>query len=386
MRKIFNKVIAGVTTVALVATLLVGISVTDTVKAEETPVTLDKWTFVQGGQFSDTELWNVAYITSVTMNGTNEVINGWVKGNDAIPADSDPSFNQEITASAESNGFKLVIENNSQDKDWGNDRINPWTIRAEMRSVAIEPGHTYTVSFKAYANKKKYCYVAFGSNIEGAAPYGEDLVAGSNQLIALSTSAADFSYTFTNWAEAETMSITLNLGAFNSQNDYAGNDVSSIITSVESMWGGDVYISDFTITDAGEHPDYVATPDWLNPTDAPSTPAPETTTVAPTTPAPTEAPTVAPTTPVKVKKLAKVKKVRARNNKKRTVKITWKKVKNAKKYQVKVGKKIYKTKKTKLTVKKLKKGKKYTIRVRAMKRKGYKAGAWSKKVKVRIKK
>ena len=85
------------------------------------------------------------------------------------------------------------------------------------------------------------------------------------------------------------------------------------------------------------------------------------------------------------KKLARVAKVKAKNNKAKTVKVTWKKVANAKKYEVKVGNKTYTAKKATLTVKKLKKGKTYKIKVRA-KATGYTTGAWSKTVKVKIKK
>ena len=85
------------------------------------------------------------------------------------------------------------------------------------------------------------------------------------------------------------------------------------------------------------------------------------------------------------KKLARVAKVKAKNNKAKTVKVTWKKVANAKKYEVKVGNKTYTAKKATLTVKKLKKGKTYKIKVRA-KATGFKTGAWSKTVKVKIKK
>lgn len=381
MRKIFNKVLAGATSMALVAALLVGLNITKEVKADDIAVQLANWSFVQGGQFNDQELWNTAYINSVTMNGTNEKIEGWLKGN-GNPATSDPSVNQTLSAKDVSTGFAIDIDSNSQDKDWGNDRINAWAIRAEMNDVNIKPTHIYTVSFKAYASKKKYCYVAFGCDVEGTAPYGEDKIEGDGQLLALGTSEKTYTYTFTNWVSAKKLSIALQLGAFNSQYDYAGNDVSDIITAVETMWGGQVYVSDFSITDKGENPDAPVVPD------KPSVPS----TQGPTgdNNNPTGGQNVTPTTPstpapvVTAKKLAKVKKLKAKNTKKGTVKITWKKVAKAKTYQVKVGKKTYTSKKVKLTVKKLKKGKKYTIKVRA-KAAGYKAGAWA-KTKVKIKK
>ncbi len=434
MRKIFKKAMAGMMSVALVATLLIGVDMSKSVKAEDTPVELGKWTFTQGGQFNDTELWNAGYITSVSMHGTDEVISGWLKGDDNIPAAQDPSFNQKQTANDVSDGFDLEIEANSQDKDWTNDRINPWAIEAEMQDISVEAGHKYTVSFKAHASTRKYCYVSFGCDIEGTAPYGEAPLDG-NPLIAFTTEDQTFTYQFTNFVSATKMSVELLLGAFNSQNDFAGNNVSDIITSVESMWGGSVYVSEFTIVDNGLDPEFVdpnapeteSTAEETTLADASGDA--EVTTVAPTTPevptipstsevttaAPAPVTTVAPnnnpggnvtpattannnsvTTPnnntpatpaQSAKKLGKVKKVKAKNNKKGRVTVTWKKVAHAKKYQVKVGKKSYTSKKTKYVVKKgLKKGKTYKIKVRAKAANGYKAGAWSKAVKVKIKK
>lgn len=379
MRKIFKKALASMTTLALVATLFVGVNATSPVKAEETTLTLNNWTFTRGGVDYNAEYanGNEGRINSVTMNGTNEVISGWLT---LSPAE------QKQSATQLSTGFSMNIANTGWDKDWKNDTINPWQIQAQMNNVAIKAGHIYTVSFKASASKKKYAYIAFSSEIEGAAPYGEDAPTGSTTTIAITTTEQEFTYTFTNWVEVETFSTAIFLGDFasDSKKDYAGNDISGVMTENETGWSGIVNIKDFTITDKGLNPDYEPTPE--RPTVAPPT-------VAPETQAPTQAPTVQnPTTqaPVvqtpapTVKKLAKVKKVKAKNIGKGKVKITWKKVKNAKKYQVKVGTKKYTTKKAKLVVKKLKKGKKYTVRVRAMKRTGFKAGAWSKKVKVKV--
>lgn len=101
------------------------------------------------------------------------------------------------------------------------------------------------------------------------------------------------------------------------------------------------------------------------------------TTAAPTTPAPTTTGTQTPTDgtstePAKLK-LKKVKKVKAKSKKRKTVKVTWKKVKNAKKYVVKYSykknmkkAKFKRVKKTRVTLKKLKSGKKVYIRVRAV--------------------
>lgn len=105
--------------------------------------------------------------------------------------------------------------------------------------------------------------------------------------------------------------------------------------------------------------------------------------VKPTT-KPTTKPTVKPTT-AKVTKPAKVKKVKL-TAKKKSLKISWRKVSGAKKYEVQValkksfkGAKKYTVKGTSKTVKKLKAKKKYYVRVRAIKTSGKTTvkGSWS---------
>ncbi|MCR5793356.1 MAG: InlB B-repeat-containing protein [Lachnospiraceae bacterium] len=100
------------------------------------------------------------------------------------------------------------------------------------------------------------------------------------------------------------------------------------------------------------------------------------------------------------KRIPKPKKVSlslVKNNKKKTMLIKWKKVKDAKGYEVcysnrknfKKGVKAKKTTKVSLTIKKLKKGTTYYVRVRAYKKdaKGNNLyGDWSKTMKVKIKK
>ena len=91
-------------------------------------------------------------------------------------------------------------------------------------------------------------------------------------------------------------------------------------------------------------------------------------------------------------KPAKVSSVKAKNKKKKTVILTWKKAARAKKYQIQYSQnKKFKKAKTKTTAKrsykitKLKKKKTYYFRVRAVSAHG-KKGAWSKQAKVKIKK
>lgn len=396
MRKSLKKLFAGATTVVMIASLLVGVQTPQKVAADTVTGT---WSFIQGGVYAsaqETEWGNVGYINSVTMAGKNEKISSWARG--------DGSNNQEIAAKDASNGFTIDIENNGWDCQWKDvtgyptDRINPWTIRAVQKFVAV-PGHDYTVTFKAKASQKKYAYFALGSNVEGTGPTGEDLVYDGDknpaqQILTLGTTEKSYTFKFTNWVSATEITAELMLGAFNAQYDFAGEDVSSIITEVEKNWQGTVIVSDFTIVDEGQNSEFTPLP-----------------------PAPTTKPsgnnnnnnnnnnnsnnnnnnssnnnsnvnnsnnnnnggnagTVA-------KKLDKVKGLKAKNSKKGVLKLSWKKVSNAKKYQVKVGKKTYNTSKAKLTVKKLKKGKKYTIKVRAT-ASGYTSSAWaSKKVKIK---
>ena len=91
---------------------------------------------------------------------------------------------------------------------------------------------------------------------------------------------------------------------------------------------------------------------------------------------------------------AKVKGLSAKNKKKKSVTLSWKKVKGAAGYQIQYSangtakKKAKNTKKTKITIKKLKKKKTYSFRVRAYKiNSGIKVcGNWCKAKKVKIKK
>ena len=361
MRKVFNKVVAGATSVALIATLALGVNFASSVKADDATTLDTTWSFTQGGQYNPAEPGNTGYIKSVNVG--DEVFSNWER---------DKNNKQIQSASKATTGFTMDIENTGWDKDWGNDRINPWSVMA-TNTIEGKAGHIYTVSFKAKASKKKYAYVAFNTETEGLAPYDQTPVEMSddatNQIITLGTTDKTYTFTFTNWVSAKEITTAIMLGSFNAQYDYAGNDVKDIITETEANWNGTVVVSDFTITDKGVNPDFTE---------------PET---KPTQPSvkPIVKPIVKPTAKVTVKKLAKVKGIKAANKKKGTLKITWKKVTGATSYKVKVGKKTYTVKKTSLTVKKLKKGKKVTIKISAQGPKAkYKASAWaSKKVKIK---
>ena len=382
MRKVFNKALAGVTSATLIATLALGVNFTSTVKADEATTVDTVWSFTQGGQYNSNDPGDTGYIKSVSVG--NETLANWER---------DKSTKQTQTASKASTEFTLNIENTGWDAQWSDvtgyptNRINPWAVEAS-NTIEAKAGHIYKVSFKAKASKKKYGYVAFGTETDDLMPYDKAPIEMSddatNQIITLGTAEKKFTFTFTNWVSAKNIRTSIMLGAFDAQYDYAGEDVSSIITEVEKKWNGTVVVSDFTITDEGLNPEFVVEPPKPTQPSQPSQPS------KPSQPAVTPGnnnggnnqPAV---TKPAAKKLARVAKVKAKNNKAKTVKVTWRKVASAKKYEVKVGNKTYTAKKATLTVKKLKKGKTYKIKVRA-KATGFKTGAWSKTVKVKIKK
>ena len=385
MRKVFNKALAGVTSATLIATLALGVNFTSTVKADGATTVDTVWSFTQGGQYNPDEPGNTGYIKSVNVG--NDVFSNWGR---------DKNEKQTQTASKATTGFTLDIENTGWDAGWKNNpvNINPWAVEAS-NTIEAKAGHIYKVSFKAKASKKKYGYVAFGTDIvtdqaTGATltPYDQAPIEMSddatNKIITLGTTDKTYTFTFTNWVSAKEIKTSIMLGAFNAQYDYAGNSVSDIITEKEVNWNGTVVVSDFTITDEGLNKEFVVEPPKPTQPSQPSQPS------KPSQPAVTPGnnnggnnqPAV---TKPAAKKLARVAKVKAKNNKAKTVKVTWRKVAKAKKYEVKVGNKTYTAKKATLTVKKLKKGKTYKIKVRA-KAKGFKTGAWSKTVKVKIKK
>ncbi len=380
MRKVFNKALAGVTSATLIATLALGVNFTNTVKADEAKSADTVWSFTQGGQYNPDEPANTGYIKSVSVG--NETLANWQRDN---------KEKQTQTASKATTGFTLDIENTGWDAGWNNNPvdINPWAVEAS-NTIEAKAGHIYKVSFKAKASKKKYGYVAFGTDIVTNAATGATLTPydqapiemsddATNQIITLGTTDKTYTFTFTNWVSAKKIKTSIMLGAFNSQYDYAGNSVSDIITEKEVNWSGTVVVSDFTITDEGLNKEFVVEPP--KPTQ-PSQPTTKPSVTLGNNNGGNNQPAV---TKPAAKKLARVAKVKAKNNKAKTVKVTWRKVANAKKYEVKVGNKTYTAKKATLTVKKLKKGKTYKIKVRA-KATGFKTGAWSKTVKVKIKK
>lgn len=381
MRKVFNKVMAGAMTTALVATLAVGFKVNTTdVKADTANALTGSWT-------SSAESYepNDAVITQTTFKSTavdnvsaNISITGW-----------------QANWTAESAAPEDAIVLN--DKIWGE---KPYQIKSEINAKVV-PGNTYKLKFTVNngmmeadttTKTEKNITITVNSGIEGdndnimlfktiTVPAGEtktyefDVPVSPDYLsndikVQLAYGSYYYSYELTQAVKA---------GKVTEEAAKACKYAYAYGTSENVNAHGTLAFTDISLM--GEKYTQSVIPDRQT-TGNTNTAAPNT--VAPTTVAPN---TVAPTTAapaVVASKPAQVKKVKAVNNAKKSVKVTWKKVKGAKSYQVKVGNKKYNAKKTNVKIKKLAVGKSYKVQVRAKNAAGF--GKWSKAVKVTIKK
>lgn len=383
MRKVFNKVMAGAMTTALVATLAVGFKVnTIDVKADTANALTGSWT-------SSAESYepNDAVITQTTFKSTavdnvsaNISITGW-----------------QANWTAESAAPEDAIVLN--DKIWGE---KPYQIKSEINAKVV-PGNTYKLKFTVNngmmeadttTKTEKNITITVNSGIEGdndntmlfktitvpagaTETYEFDVPVSPDYLsndikVQLAYGSYYYSYELTQAVKA---------GKVTEEAAKACKYAYAYGTSENVNAHGTLAFTDISLM--GEKYTQSVIPERQ------TTKAPETTKKATTT---TKVPTgntntVAPTTAapaVVASKPAQVKKVKAVNNAKKSVKVTWKKAKGAKSYQVKVGKKKYNTKKTNAKIKKLAVGKTYKVQVRAKNAAGF--GKWSKAVKVTIKK
>lgn len=379
MKKLFKKSLAGVVATALVITLAFGVASVKKANADGS-VALTNWSFFQAGMYNPGEPENAGYLNSV-VTSKGQSITGWTYHDTAT---------QTQDATDGSNGFTMNIKTNGWDVlDWGKTPhcFNPWSIEAIMPGTDMQDAHTYKVTFKAKAAPTgeatvKYLLMQFKTTVDGheMAPYDKaPMEEGSNNvLVKLSASNQEFTYIFTNYVGGTKLDTHFMLGAFNDTYDYAGNDVSDIMTSGKEVnFAGTVQVSDFAIEDvSGDVPSKETEPPLITTTKNPSP------TVTPQTTKAPDAPTVA---PAANKKLAKVTGIKVKSVKKKTIKVSWKKVANAKTYQIKIGSKTYKSNATskKIKNKKFKKGKKVSVKVRATAA-GYTTGAWSKTVKKKL--
>lgn len=370
MRKIFNKVLAGVITTSLVATLAIGINFgSKEVKAEEANAITTNWTNASPSwQPEDAVITGNSFVSTASSIKADIVITGWQANWTTEPPVPDDAI--VIGAMWGEKPFQLTSTNKAK----------------------IVPGNTYKLNFTVQNGMKSASGAPTEKNITISVNSGIEGDNDNTFLFETVRVAAN---------ETKTFSFDVPISA-----DYLSDDV-----QIQFAYGSYSYSYNLTkAVESGEVSEedakackyayaYGTTEDvnatgTLTFTDISLMGEKYNTSVIP--PKETDGSAVKPTdnskvdnpsTPVqpKVKKMAKVKKLKAKNTKKGTVKITWKKVAKAKKYTVKVGKKTYTTKKVKLTVKKLKKGKKYTVKVRAKAVKGYKVGAWAKTT-VKVKK
>ena len=380
MRKVFNKVMAGAMTTALVATLAVGFKVNTTdVKADTANALTGSWT-------SSAESYepNDAVITQTTFKSTavdnvsaNISITGW-----------------QANWTAESAAPEDAIVLN--DKIWGE---KPYQIKSEINAKVV-PGNTYKLKFTVNngmmeadttTKTEKNITITVNSGIEGdndntmlfktitvpagaTETYEFDVPVSADYLsndiqVQLAYGSYMYSYELTQAVKA---------GKVTEEAAKACKYAYAYGTSENVNAHGTLAFTDISLM-GEKYTQSVIPPKQptKDPTGNTNTGAPKTgtpSTVAPTTAAPA----------VVASKPAQVKKVKAVNNAKKSVKVTWKKVKGAKSYQVKVGNKKYNAKKTNVKIKKLAVGKSYKVQVRAKNAAGF--GKWSKAVKVTIKK
>lgn len=380
MRKVFNKVMAGAMTTALVATLAVGFKVNTTdVKADTANALTGSWT-------SSAESYepNDAVITQTTFKSTavdnvsaNISITGW-----------------QANWTAESAAPEDAIVLN--DKIWGE---KPYQITSEINAKVV-PGNTYKLKFTVNngmmeadttTKTEKNITITVNSGIEGdndntmlfktitvpagaTETYEFDVPVSPDYLsndikVQLAYGSYYYSYELTQAVKA---------GKVTEEAAKACKYAYAYGTSENVNAHGTLAFTDISLM--GEK----YTQSVIPPKQPTKDPTGNTNTGAPKTGTPS---TVAPSTvapAVVASKPAQVKKVKAVNNAKKSVKVTWKKVKGAKSYQVKVGNKKYNAKKTNVKIKKLAVGKSYKVQVRAKNAAGF--GKWSKAVKVTIKK
>ena len=385
MRKVFNKVMAGAMTTALVATLAVGFKVNTTdVKADTANALTGSWTsLAESYEPNDAVIEQTTFKSTAVDNvSANISITGWQanwKAESAAPEDA------------------IVLN----DKIWGE---KPYQITSEINAKVV-PGNTYKLKFTVNngmmeadttTKTEKNITITVNSGIEGdndntmlfktitvpagaTETYEFDVPVSPDYLsndikVQLAYGSYYYSYELTQAVKA---------GKVTEEAAKACKYAYAYGTSENVNAHGTLAFTDISLM-GEKYTQSVIPPKQptKGPTGNTNTGAPKTgtpSTVAPSTVAPT---TAAPA--VVASKPAQVKKVKAVNNAKKSVKVTWKKVKGAKSYQVKVGNKKYNAKKTNVKIKKLAVGKSYKVQVRAKNAAGF--GKWSKAVKVTIKK
>lgn len=386
MRKIFKKVLAGVITTSLVATLAVGLNFgSKEVKAENANAITSNWTNASPSyEPNDAVIATNSFTSTPDSIKADIVITGWQAqwiAESAAPEDA------------------IVVGKEAGNPDSGIWGEKPYQITSTNK-VKIVPGNTYKLKFTVKNDMlvadtttptEKNITITVSSGIEGdndntflfetvtvpaseTKTYEFDVPISGDYL----SDDVQIQFAYGSYFYSYTLTQAVKNGEVTEDDAKACKYAYAYGTSENVNAHGTLTFSDISFV--GEKFNSSVIPpkatDEPKTTENPKVDKPGTS-GTPGTPNSGSNPSV--------KKMAKVKKLTVKNNKKGTIKISWKKVAKAKKYTVKVGKKTYTTKKVKLTVKKLKKGKKYTVKVRAKAVSGYKVGAWAKK-KVKIKK
>lgn len=377
MRNIFNKVLAGVVTTTLVATLAVGFHVgTKDVKAEVTNVITSNWTNAAPSyEPSDALIANTKFTSTADSISADISITGWqAQWIKETPAPDD-----------------AIVVGDGDGKIWGE---KPYQITSTNKAKIV-PGNTYKLKFTVENGMKvaesetpteKNITVTVNSGIEG--DNDNTFLFKTVTVPASQTKTFEFDVPISGDYLSDDVQIQLAYGSYFYSYTLTQAVKSGSVSEADAKACKYAYAYG-TTENVNAHGTLKFTDiSFMGEKQTGSVIPPKETTKAPST---SDKPGVTPGTPdkpgvvappVTVKKLAKVKKLKAVSKKKGTVKVTWQKVKNAKTYQVKVGKKTYNTKKAKLTVKKVKKGK-VVVKVRA-KAAGFKTSAWAtKKVKVK---
>ena len=380
MRKVFNKVMAGAMTTALVATLAVGFKTNTTdVKADTANALTGSWTsLAESYEPNDAVITQTTFKSTATNNvSANISITGW-------------QANWTLESAAPEDAIVL------NDQIWGE---RPYQITSKINAKVV-PGNTYKLKFTVNngmmeadttTKTEKNITITVNSGIEGdndntmlfktitvpagaTETYEFDVPVSPDYLsndikVQLAYGSYYYSYELTQAVKA---------GKVTEEAAKACKYAYAYGTSENVNAHGTLAFTDISLM-GEKYTQSVIPPKQptKDPTGNTNTGAPKTgtpSTVAPTTAAPA----------VVASKPAQVKKVKAVNNAKKSVKVTWKKVKGAKSYQVKVGNKKYNAKKTNVKIKKLAVGKSYKVQVRAKNAAGF--GKWSKAVKVTIKK
>ena len=382
MNTIFKKVVAGLSTAALVAGLSVGVGTAKDVKAADANV-LEGATWncnINSYEANDGAILNSSYtgLTNMSQMQTNV---------DNVTTKTYSGTGSGFTANIEFTGWQFMKWGqpaaNLPEGVRGIDAIDPGTYNYgdmpfQLNSTIdakVLPESTYKLHFKIKNGMMKP---------DGSIPTEKNVTISVSSGI-----EGDKDNTF--------LFKTVRVPANGEIEVDETVDISEFYTNdtVQIQLGYGCYSYSFNATSLGydEEPDFMYAYGTTEPINTHGTltfsdfsfvgPKAEAPTTAPVVTTKTNPTTKAPVTtkPVTVKKLGKVSKLTLKNPKKGTVKIAWKKVANAKNYQIKVGTKSYNsTKKTKKTVtnKKFKKGKKLSVKVRAT-AKGFQAGAWAKK-------